>query len=337
MRLRALRDACLGGFLYGGLLYGAVLSLVHVVHNHLGSACDALIVYAGFLLLYGLWGAAFFGRASLAVLPFSHPEAQGRRGLWLGLLVFNLFFWEVFFFYGLTYDQAPLHPTGKWGMAGVLALLAIPICLGVPLGSRLLFRLFAALRYGGMALAAVALLGAGIAVHSAAPLYAGGGERPVKPRGGAPAIPVADTGLKVIFVGFDGADWRVARPMMDRGELPTFSRIVREGTSGPLKSIHDSNSAVIWASIYTGMAPERHGVLDFYPIAFPGIAGALPGPPHLQAGAGRPRGAAGPGEPGPGRPLLAGGAAVLGDRRPGGVLDRRRGRLLLLLPGAASV
>jgi len=32
MRLRALRDACLGGFLYGALLYGAVLSLVHGEH-----------------------------------------------------------------------------------------------------------------------------------------------------------------------------------------------------------------------------------------------------------------------------------------------------------------
>src|SRR5437763_4848836 len=242
MRSRALRDACLGGFLYGALLYGAVLSLVHVVHNHLGSARDALIVYAGFLLLYGLWGAAFFALAGLAAVPFSRPETQGRRGLWLGLLAFNLFFWEVFFLYGLTYDQAPLHPTGKWGMAGVLALLAVPIALGVMLGSRLLFRLLAALGYAGLGLAAIALLVIGLAVHAAAPLYAGGGEPPAKPKGTAPAIPVADTGLKVIFVGFDGADWRVARPMMARGELPTFSRIVREGTSGPLESIRDSNS-----------------------------------------------------------------------------------------------
>jgi hypothetical protein len=272
MRSRALRDACLGGFLYGALLYGAVLSLVHVVHNHLGSARDALIVYAGFLLLYGLWGAAFFALAGLAAMPFSRPEAQGRRGLWLGLLVFNLFFWEVFFLYGLTYDQAPLHPTGRWGMAGVLALLAVVIALGVALGSRLLFRLLAALRSEGIGLAAIALFVIGLTVHAAAPLYAGGGEPPVKPKGTAPAIPVADTGLKVIFVGFDGADWRVARPMMAKGELPTFSRIVREGTSGPLESIRDSNSAVIWASIYTGMTPERHGVLDFYRIAFPGMA-----------------------------------------------------------------
>src|SRR4051812_25593639 len=224
MRLRALRDACLGGFLYGALLYGAVLSLVHVVHNHLGSARDALIAYAGFLLLYGLWGAAFFALASLAAIPFSRPDTQERRGLWLGALVFNLFFWEVFFLYGLTYDQAPLHPTGKWGMAGVLTLLAVPIALGVALGSWLLCRFFAALRSDGMGLAAIALFVIGLAVHAAAPLYAGGGEPPVKPKGDAPAIPVMDTGLKVIFVGFDGADWRGGGRVMGRGGVATSSR-----------------------------------------------------------------------------------------------------------------
>ena len=273
MRLRALRDACLGGFLYGSLLYGAVLSLVHVVHNHLGSARDALIAFAGFGLLYGLWGAAFFALASLAVLPFSRPETQGRRGLLLGLLVFNLFFWEIFFLYGLTYDQAPFHPSAAWGMAGVLLLLALPIALGAGLGSWLLCRLFLALRSGGgLAWAVLVLLAIGLAAHAAAPLYAGGGASPSVKPGTAPAITVADTGLKVVFVGFDGADWRVIRPLMEKGQLPTFASLVREGATGPLESIHDSNSAVIWASIYTGMVPERHGVLDFYRIALPGMA-----------------------------------------------------------------
>ena len=118
MRLRALRDACLGGFLYGSLLYGAVLSLVHVVHNHLGSTRDALIAYALFGLLYGLWAAAFFGLASLVAGLFSRPEARSRRGLLSGLILFNVFFWEVFFLYGLTYDQAPFHPVWRVGHGG---------------------------------------------------------------------------------------------------------------------------------------------------------------------------------------------------------------------------
>jgi hypothetical protein len=279
MRLRALRDACLGGFLYGAL-YGAVLSLIHVLHNHLGSTRDALIVYAFCLLLYGLWGAAFFAAAALAALPFSRPEDQGRRGLGLGLLIFTLFFWEIFFLYGLTYDQAPFHPAAKWGMAAVLALLAIPIALGAVLASGLLFRLAAALGRGGLWLAAFALLAIGIAVHAAAPLYAG--HEPAAKPGTGPAVHIAvsDTGLKVIVAGFDGADWRVIRPLMARGELPTFASILRRGAAGPLESIHDSNSAVIWASIYSGMLPERHGVLDFYRASLPGMASAGIYPVH---------------------------------------------------------
>src|SRR4051794_41858637 len=110
MRLRALRDACLGGFLYGALLYGAVLSLVHVVHNHLGSARDALIAYMGFLLLYGLWGAAFFALASLAAIPFSRPEAQERRGVWVGGPGLHPFFLGGFFLFRRAPDPAPPPP-----------------------------------------------------------------------------------------------------------------------------------------------------------------------------------------------------------------------------------
>ncbi|HEV8580052.1 MAG TPA: alkaline phosphatase family protein [Thermoanaerobaculia bacterium] len=265
MRLRALRDACLGGFLYGSLLYGAVLSLVHVVHNHLGSARDALVTYTFFILLYGLWGAVFFGLASLVA------GLREARGLRLGLLAFNLFFWEIFFLYGLTYDQAPFRPDGALGMAIVLLVLGLVIAVGVSVGSWLLLRFLESLRRKGrLKGAVVTLLLGGFVIHAAAPLYAGAGTRakPAPP----PRIQAADTGLKVVFVGFDGADWRVIRPLMKKGELPAFAGLVRSGATGDLATIHDSNSAVIWASIYTGEKPELHGVLDFYRIHLPGMA-----------------------------------------------------------------
>lgn len=267
MRLRALRDACLGGFLYGSLLYGAVISLVHVVYNQLGSPWEALITYAVSALLYGLWAAAFFGLATLTVSFFSPPA---NRGVGLGLLAFNLFFWEIFFLYGLTYDQAPFHPTAAAGMAAVLIALAIPIALAVAVVSRLLFGLFDRLRRrGSLRWAALAAFLAGVAAHAAAPLYTSGATE-VRPQ--PPAIRVAETRLKVLLVGFDGADWRVIRPLVEQGELPVFARLAREGASGELATIHDSNSAVIWASIFTGAVPERHGVLDFYRIRLPGMS-----------------------------------------------------------------
>ena len=264
MRLRALRDACLGGFLYGSLLYGAVLSLVHVVHNHLGSARDALITYAVFLLLYGLWGAAFFGLASL--LSGFSP----RRGIPAGLFLFNLFFWEAFFLYGLTYDQAPFRPDGRFGMAAVLLLLAALIVIAVAFASRLAFRLLNGLwSRDRLEWTVVLALLAGLAAHAAAPIYA---KEPARRPLPSPRLRAMDTGLKVVLVGFDGADWRVIRPLMKKGELPAFAGLVRGGASGDLATIHDSNSAVIWASIYTGATPERHGALDFYRIRLPGMA-----------------------------------------------------------------
>ncbi len=261
--MRALRDACLGGFLYGSLLYGAVLSLIHVAHNHLGSTEDALLVYGVFLLLYGLWGAAFFLLASVF----------GRRGPLVGVLAFNLFFWEMFLLYGMTYDEAPFSPKGAGGMAAVLLVLAIPIGLVTALGSWLLVWIFDGLRSRrSLKWAVLTVFGIGLAAHATAPLWTGTAQK--APPGKQPAPPklgVTETGLKVVFVGLDGADWRVIRPMVEKGELPTFARLQREGTGGDLATIHDSNSAVIWASIYSGETPERHGVLDFYRIQIPGM------------------------------------------------------------------
>jgi hypothetical protein len=272
MRLRALRNACAGGFLYGAVLYGPTLSLLHVVHNQLGSTRDALLVLLFFGLLYGLWSAAFFLAATLAVWPFSRPESLERRGLRAGLFVYNLFFWEVALLYGLTYDEAPFHPAGAWGMVAVLALLAAGIAAGVSAVSWVLFRLLEALvRRGWLGRTVIVVAVLAVAAHSAAPLFTATARLRKEP---PPNIAVADTGLKVVLVGLDGADWRVIQPMMEGGSLPVFAGMVRDGSTADLATIHHSNSAVIWASIYTGDAPDRHGVLDFYRIRFPGLASA---------------------------------------------------------------
>ena len=68
---------------------------------------------------------------------------------------------------------------------------------------------------------------------------------------------------RVVVIGIDGADWRVIRPLMDRGELPNFSRIVAEGTSGVLRSMEPSASPSLWTTVATGVSPERHGIHGF--------------------------------------------------------------------------
>ncbi|MCB1037520.1 MAG: alkaline phosphatase family protein, partial [Acidobacteria bacterium] len=81
-----------------------------------------------------------------------------------------------------------------------------------------------------------------------------------------------ETGVEVIFVGLDGADWRVIDPMMAAGELPAFEGMARQGVTASLTTLPDANSAVIWATIFSGASRQRHGVEDFYRVEVPGLS-----------------------------------------------------------------
>jgi hypothetical protein len=276
MTLRPLRAVSIGGFLYGSLVYGLVLSLIHVVHNRLVSAGDALLTGVYCALLYGLGGMVVFlvGYGMGRLRRAGDPVA---RGAGIGLFLFNLGFWELFWLHGLTYDQYPFgHLDGAGGMVAFVAGLAVLIAAGVALVSWLLLRLFLGIwRRGWLPKAVVIVTFFGLLAHSVIPSYTGQPPAPSTLEAEAPKIPVEDTGLKVALVGLDGADWRVLRPMVEKGELPTFARMMREGASGSLATFKDSNSAVIWTSIYTGTLPSVHGVLDFYRIELPGLSQGL--------------------------------------------------------------
>lgn len=68
---------------------------------------------------------------------------------------------------------------------------------------------------------------------------------------------------RVLLIGIDGATLRVAKPMLDRGELPNLERIAASGAFGPLQSHFPLTSPRIWASIATGKLPDKHGILSF--------------------------------------------------------------------------
>ena len=68
---------------------------------------------------------------------------------------------------------------------------------------------------------------------------------------------------RVVFVGVDGAAWRVIDPMLRKGELPHFASLVERGCRGSLKSLYPSWSPVIWTSIATGVPVREHGIKDF--------------------------------------------------------------------------
>jgi Tfp pilus assembly protein PilF len=70
----------------------------------------------------------------------------------------------------------------------------------------------------------------------------------------------------VIFIGLDGADWALLDQYIARGVMPTLRKLVAEGSSGTLKTIHPALSPLIWNTMVTGVQPLEHRVLDFLRI-----------------------------------------------------------------------
>ena len=302
-RVAVVRPTLLGltvGGAQGAMLYGGAIALMHAWLNQIGAG-DALVLLGWCLLIYGA-GAAVATGAVMAVLRLvrrlrgattirtkatrgvSEPggatraaidvresaRAGIRRDLWLAAAAFHFVFWLFASSYGLTYDEAPRWVTSAWPMLGYLVLRGLAVLVVATIAAWVLVAIGdAALRrrrlpvlLGTLALLLIVAQVASAIAHRSAPR-----EKPP-----LPATFGAPTGQKVAVVGVDGADWRVALPMVERGELPHLARLMAEGSWGPLASFRDSNSAVIWASIYTGRRPAVHTVLDFYAIRLAGMS-----------------------------------------------------------------
>lgn len=73
-----------------------------------------------------------------------------------------------------------------------------------------------------------------------------------------------NTRTRLFFLGVDGATWTVLGPMLERGELPAFQRLVREGASLPrLDTLQVTESPVIWTTVATGQRPRYHNIRGF--------------------------------------------------------------------------
>jgi predicted AlkP superfamily phosphohydrolase/phosphomutase len=68
---------------------------------------------------------------------------------------------------------------------------------------------------------------------------------------------------RTIIIGLDGATFDLIKPMIQGGYLPTFAKLIAEGTHGPLLAWPNMNSAAAWTSMVTGYNPGEHGVYDF--------------------------------------------------------------------------
>ena len=68
---------------------------------------------------------------------------------------------------------------------------------------------------------------------------------------------------RVLMIGWDAADGKVALPLMERGEMPNLARLVQRGMMGDLARLRPVLSPMLWNTIATGHRPDRHGILGF--------------------------------------------------------------------------
>lgn len=68
---------------------------------------------------------------------------------------------------------------------------------------------------------------------------------------------------RVLLIGWDAADWKLIKPLLDAGEVPAIEQMVNTGVMGNLSTLFPILSPMLWNSIATGKRPSKHGILGF--------------------------------------------------------------------------
>jgi len=68
---------------------------------------------------------------------------------------------------------------------------------------------------------------------------------------------------KLLLVGWDSADWKIMRPLIDAGKLPGIASLLQRGMGGNMTTLEPQLSPMLWTSIATGKMSYHHGVPGF--------------------------------------------------------------------------
>lgn len=68
---------------------------------------------------------------------------------------------------------------------------------------------------------------------------------------------------KLLLIGWDAADWNVARPLIEQGKMPNLKKLMDDGVWGNLATIRPVLSPMLWTSISTGKRAWKHGIHGF--------------------------------------------------------------------------
>src|SRR5712691_8159862 len=69
---------------------------------------------------------------------------------------------------------------------------------------------------------------------------------------------------RVAIFGIDGADWDLIQELANDGRISNIQALVKGGTTASLQTIQPTVSPLVWTTAATGLAPDRHGVIDFF-------------------------------------------------------------------------
>lgn len=69
---------------------------------------------------------------------------------------------------------------------------------------------------------------------------------------------------RVAIFAIDGADWELISELADDERIPNLKALARGGTTASVQTIQPTVSPLVWATVATGVGPDRHGVIDFY-------------------------------------------------------------------------
>jgi hypothetical protein len=69
---------------------------------------------------------------------------------------------------------------------------------------------------------------------------------------------------RVVIAGFDGMDPEfLGYFLSQKGKLPHFEKLLREGAYAPCQTFKPTKSVVLWTSVATGKRMEKHGIVDW--------------------------------------------------------------------------
>jgi Tfp pilus assembly protein PilF len=68
---------------------------------------------------------------------------------------------------------------------------------------------------------------------------------------------------RVAIFALDGADWELISELVGDGRAPNLKALAQGGATASVQSIQPMVSPMLWTTVATGLAPDRHGVLDF--------------------------------------------------------------------------